>query len=599
MNHEEATGTLHRLHRGPGPRVHVLWPIVAMMTCAGCVGSLESESVIEQEAPIEDRDDPTSVPRDPLDPTDPTDPVSPGDKVDVDPPKMSSPCSEELTPDTGASPLGRFTQREYAATIAQIFELSRLPDISSVPPDPEQDGFTVHSKHQTITPQHLRGYLEVASREAASLLDDQARRASMIGCDLQAQACLGEFIDRFGRLVYRRPVTAQERDDLVGASRGATESPREAFVYAIESMLVAPEFIYHLEGSDEEGAQALTDFELASRLSFALHGRAPSRALIDRVEAGALATPESRRDLVRDLGEDPAYVRHFHTFFEEWLGYAKAWSPREPPQDWSEQLPEAMRAETRAVIDLYAFGGGSLLDMITTDATYMSPQLATFYGLPEPDGEGAVTIPADHPRAGSGLLTHASVLSAKGDGDAISIRGNWLRSTFLCQPLHLPPDFADTLGERLVGLTPVEIVIERNTDGACKGCHAMIDPIGVTFDAFDATGRYDASYEVPDYGVAPGLPGAIDPAVNSPGELARKLSAMPGVADCMTKRTFLYIHGRAPVGQDSCTIEGARQAFVDSGYDYRALIEHIVLSPAFELRRSPAPEEATEQGEAE
>jgi len=500
-------------------------------------------------------------------------------------------CSDALAWDVGATPLRRLTQSEYGLTMQQLFQLEVVPDVSAIPAEAAKGGFTVYAEHQTLSAQHLRGYLDVASRMAEELLGDAKRRLAVIGCELSAQSCLPEFVARFGRLAYRRPLSAAEVNGVVTTAREDSVDASESFLFAIEALLVSPSFLYRSElgaGGEPESAQRLTDYEIASRLSFALLGRGPSAALLDRTEEGALKTEEGRREVADSLAAEAGYPKLYRSFFEQWLRFDKLITPKEPPSDWDDALLEDMRAETGAVLERHAFDGDNFFQVLRSDETQVSPQLAKFYGLPEPDGSGAVHIPSDHPRAGAGVLGHASLLSKKSDGDAIAQRGNWLRSTFLCQHLEIPAAVAATLGERLVGLTHTEIVRERNNDGACRGCHAVIDPIGVGLDAFDATGRFDPDYQVPDYGITPALPDAPDPEFKTIAELSRKLEALPRVASCLTARTFLFTHGREPDARDRCAIEKAQRDFEASGYDFRALVESLVSSPSFVLRRAPS-----------
>src|ERR1041384_4982744 len=127
-----------------------------------------------------------------------------------------------------------------------------------------------------------------------------------------------------------------------------------------------------------------------------------------------------------------------------------------------------MQGETDAVVKDHAWGGLNFLDALTTSRTRLDPKLATFYGLPAPETDGRLDIPTSHVRAGSGLLTHASLLGAKSDGDLIALRGKWLRHTFLCAKMEVPAAVAEQLGELLVGLTRVQIVKERNMRNECK-----------------------------------------------------------------------------------------------------------------------------------
>lgn len=490
----------------------------------------------------------------------------------------------------GATPLRRLTRTEYSLTMQQLFQLPQPPDTSVIPAEAAKDGFSVYVEHQTMSAQHLRAYLELASRLAEELLADSQRQESVIGCELSQDDCLSAFVTRFGRLAYRRPLSAAEVQQVVSAARADTSDASEPFRFAIEALLVSPFFLYRSElgaSPATESAQRLTDYEIASRLSFALLGRGPSEALLDRTEAGALQTEPGRTQVAETLATEAGYPELYSTFFEQWLRFDKLITPKEPPKDWDDALLADMRSETSALLERFAFGGESFFKVLRTDDTVLTPRLATFYRLPAPDRAGLVQIPSDHPRSGAGLLGHAALLSKKSDGDAIAQRGNWLRSTFLCQHLEIPAAVAATLGERLVGLTHTEIVRERNSDGACRGCHAVIDPIGVGLDKFDATGRFDPDYQVPDYGITPALPDAPDPEFKSIAELSEKLEALPQLASCLTARTFLFTHGRDPDTRDRCAIEQAQRAFEASGYDFRALVESLITSPSFVLRRAP------------
>jgi hypothetical protein len=183
-------------------------------------------------------------------------------------------------------------------------------------------------------------------------------------------------------------------------------------------------------------------------------------------------------------------------------------------------------------------------------------------------------------------LGHASLLSAKSDGDSVALRGNWFRRTFLCQELYIDAAELDAIGEELVGLTRMQIIAERNTRPQCAGCHAAIDPLGVGFEQFDATGRFDASVDLSTYPIAPGFPDAADPSFESVAQLAQKVSELPGVAACLSSRVFLYTHGRDPVQADSCAVEQATTEFINNQHSFSSLLLGLVKSPAFRLRRA-------------
>lgn len=493
--------------------------------------------------------------------------------------------------DTDANVLRRLSALEYQRTVQSLLKLSAPPPVDDLPADNERLGFRTFAEFQTMSPANLRAYLEKAGELADELFADDARRASVIGCELADAACLGTFVTSFGRLAYRRSL---EQAELTAITTEATEQGVDAedrFRFALEVLLSSPSFLYRVEiGSMAEGLSTLTSAELASRLSFALLGRGPSAALLDQAAAGALDTPEGLRTAAQAMLADPEAQTFFAAFFRQWFGYNTLRAPVQPPRGWSDTLMPEMQAETDAVVRDFAWGGQSLLDVLSAPYTKVSASLATFYGLPAPGADGRVDVPAGHVRANSGLLTHASLLGAKSDGDLIAMRGNWLRRTFLCEELTPPPDLADQIGDLLVGLTRTEIINTRNAMPECGGCHAMIDPIGVGFAQFDASGRFDDSIDVAGIMVTPALPDAPDPAAfASIAELATKLKAMPPLPHCVAERAFLYVNGREPAVADSCAVEGISTAFVSGGQTLPALLAGIVEAPAFRLRRAPAP----------
>jgi hypothetical protein len=276
----------------------------------------------------------------------------------------------------------------------------------------------------------------------------------------------------------------------------------------------------------------------------------------------------------------------YGAFFRRWLHYDTLRAPVPAPSGWSDELLGDMQAETDDLLTDFAFRDRDFLEVLTTSSTRLSPELAAYYGLPAPDANGVLTIPSNHVRAATGILTHASLLSAKRDGDLIAIRGNWLRTSFLCEQIE-PIDLTDAT-EDLVGLTRVEIVKVRNMRPDCMGCHALVDPIGVGFSAFDATGRFDAEADPSVYGIEPAVPDLTDGSFIDIAELARKLAAEPAVATCLAKRIFLFVNGRPPADADRCTVAQATSGFTAANHGFEALLTSLVTSPGFRVRRAPA-----------
>jgi hypothetical protein len=490
--------------------------------------------------------------------------------------------------DTGAATLRRLSNLEYQLTVQDLFQLTAAPSVDSIPPDVDNDGFRTYASLQSVSAQHLRAYIDRAHGLADELMADSARRSRVLGCEPTASGCLRAFVGRFGRLAYRRPLETVEQDTIVSRATADALDATDQFRFAIEVMLSSSSFLYRVEvGNPADAVATLNPYELASRLSFALWGRAPDAALLDKAAAGELATPEGLATTATTLLADARAKIFYQAFFRQWLGFEGMQAPPNPPAGWSDALVADMTRETQSVVDDFAWGHKNLLGALTANYTRPTAALSTYYGLPAAAADGTATFPAGHARANTGLLTHPSLLAAKRDGDLIAMRGNWLRRTFFCRTLHIDPNVAEMLGELLVGLSRVEIVKKRNTEAACSACHAAIDPIGIGFVQFDHTGRFDGSIDGSVYGIAPRLPDAVaNPAFANVAELASKLQAMPEVSACLAAKLFTYTEGRAPVRADTCAVEAASKGFASGGNDFAEMLKGRVTEPSFRLRRA-------------
>lgn len=492
--------------------------------------------------------------------------------------------------DAAPSVLRRLTRLEYQLTLQDLLHLPEPPNVDAVPGDVAQDGFTAYSELHTISSTLLRTYLQVAQEQANLLFADATRLAQVVGCDFAAPGCLEGFITEFGELAYRRPLEADEVESITTRAAEVGADAEDQFRYALEVLLSSPNFLYRVEvGDSTDGLSNLTAREVASRLSFATWGRAPSPELLKQADAGDLDTPEGLLSIATAMLADPRAQTYFETFFREWLNYDEMKAPKQPAADWTAALMPSMQEETDVFLAEFAWSTGTdFLSALTANHTFVSPELANYYGLPAPAANGRVEFPAGHPRENTGLLTHASLLSAKSDGDSVALRGNWLRSTFLCEELYIDAEQLDAIGEELVGLTRMQIIEQRNTRVQCAGCHAAIDPIGVGFEQFDASGRFDDSVDLDAYPVMPAFPDdEADPSFDSIAQLGQKLATMPAAAACLSSRVFLYAYGRDPGGQDSCAVEHSTKEFIANQRSFSSLLLGLVEDPAFRLRRAP------------
>ncbi|WP_437724121.1 DUF1592 domain-containing protein [Sorangium sp. So ce861] len=513
-----------------------------------------------------------------------------GDVINPIDPVTGQPTTQDCSvARTSPSVLRRLSRLEYQLTLQDLFQLAEPPVVDSIPEDTGQGGFRTIAALQNVSDQHLRAYLAMAESLGQELMVDEARRASVLGCEPEAADCLERFVQRFGKLAYRRPLSTEEVSDLVGRASEVAQDRADAFRFVIEALLTSPSFLFRIEvGANGAETSPLSPLELASRLSFTLWGRSPSAALLSRAEAGELDTPEGLVAVAEEMVEDERTQLFFNAFFKQWLTFEQLRPPANPDASTPALLAD-MIAESELVLDEHAFTPGvDFFDALTANHTYVTPALAKFYGL-EAAGDGVtrVEFPAGHHRANTGLLTHASLISAKNDGDLIAVRGQWLRAAFLCQKITIPAGLLEELESELSGLTYLEVLEKRNTQAGCAGCHALIDPLGVGFAQYDKEGRYDGSIGIDEFGLEPRFQGAANESFDSLAALAAELRRSPDLAVCVAEKLFTYTQGREPAVEDRCAIDAAAESFAQDGNRFRSFLTAVVRSPAFRLRRAP------------
>lgn len=509
-----------------------------------------------------------------------------------------SACETGTTPE--ASVFKRLSRLEYRNTLMDLFQLTSAPDVSAIPDDPSVYNFQTIASVQSIQPSHLNGYISVATDLAEDLMASTARRSQVLGCSPDASTCLENFVRRFGRLAFRRPLTDLEVTRISQYAYINAGDANDQYVMAMQLMLTSPNFIYRVEvGNTPEGLSTLNSYELAARLAFALWGRGPDSALLDKAAAGELDSEQGLRQVAEDMLNDPKAKENMVHFFEQWLATNLLKAPVETPENWYPGILQDMKDETNKLLGEYVWQDKDFMQVFTENRTYLTPSLANYYGMPQPNSsDGTVSLPSGDPRAHTGILTHAANMFGKSDGDLIAKRGNWLRSTFLCKELHLPDSVTDIINGKFAGYTPMEIITERNRDEACERCHAQIDPIGIAFAPFNRAGLFDPSVHIGDYPVSPGFPDTGDASVQTVQQIAEELSNMPEVGQCLADRLFLYMRNQVAENDDRCAIYKANERFHNSGRKFASLLLAMVEDPGFRKRQAPKPEEQSPENEA-
>jgi hypothetical protein len=343
-----------------------------------------------------------------------------------------------------------------------------------------------------------------------------------------------------------------------------------------------------------EGRYALTDDELASQLSYLFWGSMPDDELFAQASAGALHTPEQIAAQARRLLASPRSRAVLDHFVGQWLEVDQVLLAAKDPQtfpDFNPALQAAMRAETAELFDyVIRSGSGRLPELFSARYTFLTDELAAFYGLTGPAGEATASGLRRWELHGSGrggILSHGSILTSQATPQSSSPvrRGKLVRERLLCQPLPPPPPGFE------VPLPPVDPqqsnrqrFLEHSQNVACASCHQLMDPIGFGFEHFDSIGRYqptqggqpvDATGEVRASPSSDGVFTGVD-------GLQEKLAASVDVQACFSLQWLRFAYG---VSDAPCLAQQLTERFQQGGLSIPELLVSLTQLPRFTGRQ--------------
>jgi hypothetical protein len=506
--------------------------------------------------------------------------------------------------------LRRLTLAQYRSSIADLLG----PGVT-VPADIEADtalsGFaSIGAALVSLSP-HLVEQLETAALAIAhQALSDQANRATLVGCNppptsATDDACLTQFITKFGRRAWRRPLSTDEISAYVQLVSGIQTSTKSFFgglEYGLAGLLESPHFLYREEfGAPLVGNAAMLafdDHELATRLAFFLWNTTPDDGLLDAADARQLTQGNGFTTQVARLLASPRAPTGTRTFFGEYYRLGDLdMLPQLPsifPQR-TDTLGPAMREETlRFLADLATTSTGDMRSLFDSPTTFVNAELAKLYGLPASTVMGTdfmkTTLPATGLRVG--FLGQGSflALNAHSNIGSPTYRGKFIREMLMCQSVPPPPMNVPPLPENTAGVPQQtmrqKLAMHRAVE-PCKTCHTLMDPIGLAYENFDGIGAYrtmDAGQVIDASGDLDGVP------FKDPLELATLLHNNPRVMDCLARNLYRYATGHVETAGEEPAVLQVAQGFTNGKFQYGALVSSVVNSAGFVLAAPPAPD---------
>jgi hypothetical protein len=459
---------------------------------------------------------------------------------------------------------------------------------------------------QLLQMPHLQ-HLNITGPFGASGVSDSPGRRKVFSCRPSAPAeelpCATDIIKRLAQQAYRRPLTAQELDDLVGFYReGRKDGTFDTGVrMALQAILASPRFVFRVEppppGVAPGAAYRLSDLDLATRLSYFLWSSGPDAELIAAARDRRLQNPGELDRQVRRMLADPRAEALSTRFAAQWLHLAEldGMTPDALlyPQ-YDHVLARALRRETELFFDSIVREDRSVLDLITADYTFVNERLAKHYKIPGVLGSGFRRVElADDYR--HGLLGKGAILTMTSNAERTSpvVRGKWVMEVLLGTPPPQPPPNVPAL-EATAALKDGHLQSVRQrlethrASAACSSCHRMIDPIGLALENFDVTGVW----RIKDAGMP------VDPAstlfdgspLAGPADLRKALlTYSDAFIRNLVENMLTYATGRRVESYDMPTVRAVARDAGLQGNRFSAIVLGIVKSAPFRMAKAEKP----------
>ena len=506
-----------------------------------------------------------------------------------------------VAPQPSPTPLRLLTREQYNNTVRDLLgDVSRPAD--AFPPVATVEGFENNAELHRANPLLVSRYLSAAEVVASSAVERGLERYLPCSWDTaDAGACGRQFIQRFGKAAFRRPLEPEERAPLERLLDKTVPAQgfRSAIRWVIEAVLQSPQFLYRMDSfkapTTETGAVHIGSWEMASRLSYLLWNSMPDDRLFEAASKGELAKKQQVEAQARRMLEDERARSVILDFHRQWLGLDRFSGVVRNAVDNSgleKRVAASWRASLDAFVDhVYWSKGGDLRSLFTSRTVFVNADLATLYGVSSPGSSALVAVDLDE-RERAGLLTQPGLMALLSHPDQSSPirRGVFIRERIMCDPLPPPPPDVDTTPPDLdPALNTRERFANHDASEACKVCHERIDGIGFGLENYDAYGRFRLA-ETGPLDVSGAIVGASDEALNGPFngpiELARRLANSRQVSDCVATQWFRYAMGRIEGPDDACSLAQAQNAFSQSSGSFKELLVALTQTDAF-LYRTP------------
>ena len=410
--------------------------------------------------------------------------------------------------------------------------------------------------------------------------------------------CARKILSVLGRRAFRRSLSDTDVNSLLSVYRaGRREGGFNGGIeMALRAVLVSPDFLFRVErdpaGAAPGSVHRISDFELASRLSFFLWASIPDDQLLSLAAQGKLKDPGVLEQQVARMLDDPKSKAFVSNFAGQWLYLRNLAADKPDPDEFPEfdnSLRQAFEQETELFFRSVVRENRPLTELLDAKYTFLNQRLAEFYKIPGVYGPQFRRVELTNSNR-LGILGQGSLLTVTSYPNRTSIvqRGKWVLENLLgTPPPPKPPDIPDLEAHGKDGkLTMRQAMDEHRANPTCAGCHSRMDPIGFALENYDGIGAWrdkdngsliDASGKLPDGSAFSGPAGLIHLLLDQHRD---------EFIATFTEKLMTYALGRGIESYDRPAMRSIMKEAAARNTTIPALIDAIVKSSQFQMRRT-------------
>ncbi|RYZ90817.1 MAG: DUF1592 domain-containing protein [Proteobacteria bacterium] len=486
---------------------------------------------------------------------------------------------------SGKAELRLLTADEYQNTVTDV--LSVTTDYrSSLFKPAEVNGFNNNADVGTVSDSRLDLYMIAAQKIADEI---KPKLPNLVSCtENERIVCAEKVINNLAPALWRRPLSNTEKTELLDFY-SKSDSPSDSMTLLLMRLLTSTNFLYRSEIGSENG---LTEYELASALSYFFWGTVPDKALRELADNKSLSKSSILEREANRLLADKRSSYFLNSFSGSWLGYKRLPEVEKDQAKFPEYNSKTAALMVNEANDTFEYlvrkTESKFQSLLTNDFSIAPSELASFYKAE------SVTIGSDRAVSFSkeprrGVYSLGAVLTALAPyGQTNPFRtGGFLMSRLLCdEPTPTPDGLIVALPQPKPDATGRELAEAHSENPACKGCHVKIDGLGFAFETFNAVGVYRSSENgknIDPSGKLIGVDGK-DEVFEGVDGLSALLADSRQAKRCFTLQLYRYAHGHLERSEDVCSVREISNSLESQNLSLTQLIIKVITHTSFTKR---------------